>query len=266
MSTCVEIKNITKIFKDSRTQQEFVALKDINLEIHPGEFLAVVGPSGCGKSTLLSIVAGLEDCNAGAVLIGDQPVSGPNLKLGVMFQDYALFPWMNVQDNVEFGPRSRGVGRSERAQKAKGLIDLVGLSGFVTKYPHQLSGGMRQRCALARTLANDPDVLLMDEPLAALDAQTRTILQGELLRIWGESLPASERRTVLFVTHSIDEAVFLSDRIVVMSRQPGRIKAEIINPLPRPRLDCQVLPEFGELTRRIWRLIEKDVIEAAASN
>ena len=148
---------------------------------------------------------------------------------------------------------------------AEETIELVGLKQFERKYPHQLSGGMRQRCALARTLANDPDLLLMDEPLTALDAQTRTILQAELLRIWGERLPPAERRTVLFVTHNIQEAVFLGDRIVVMSRRPGRVKAEIVNPLERPRVDAQERPEFIQLTKRIWGLIERDALEATAA-
>jgi NitT/TauT family transport system ATP-binding protein len=265
MGARVQISEVSKVFVDPRNQSEFLAFENISLDIHPGEFLAVVGPSGCGKSTLLNIVAGLDGGSSGKVMIDDQLVTGPNRKLGVVFQDYALFPWMSVLDNVEFGPRSRGIPAGERHQKAHQMIDLVGLSGFEAKYPHQLSGGMRQRCALARTLANDPDVLLMDEPLAALDAQTRIILQGELLRIWGEQLPVEQRRTVIFVTHSIDEAVFLSDRIVVMSRRPGRVKAEIVNPLPRPRADVQELPEFGEVSKRIWRLIERDAIEASGA-
>lgn len=266
MGASVHIEGVTKIYAEPRGQQEFVALEDITLQVQPGEFLVVVGPSGCGKSTLLSIVAGLLQSSSGSVTIDGQLVQGrPHPKLGVVFQDYALFPWMTVQDNVEFGPRSRGVQKKTRQQITKELIELVGLKGFEHKYPHQLSGGMRQRCALARTLANDPDLLLMDEPLTALDAQTRTILQAELLRIWGEHLPSRERRTVLFVTHNIQEAVFLGDRIVVMSRRPGRVKAEINNPLERPRVESQERPEFIRLTKHIWGLIERDALEATVA-
>jgi NitT/TauT family transport system ATP-binding protein len=266
MGASVRIEGVTKIFAESHGPQQFVALEDITLRVEPGEFLVVVGPSGCGKSTLLGIVAGLQQSSGGRVTIDGEPVQGrPHPKLGVVFQDYALFPWMTVQDNVEFGPRSRGVPKPRRRETARQLIELVGLRQFERKYPHQLSGGMRQRCALARTLANDPDLLLMDEPLTALDAQTRTILQAELLRIWGEHLPPSERRTVLFVTHNIQEAVFLGDRIVVMSRRPGRVKAEIANPLARPRTDAQERPEFLQLTKRIWGLIERDALEATTA-
>ena len=264
MGASVQIENVTKIFKDNRSKSDLLALKSIQLDISPGEFLAVVGPSGCGKSTLLAIVAGLENCTEGQVSIDGEKVSGPNQKLGVMFQEYALFPWMSVKDNIEFGPRSRRIQREVYGPSCMNLIDLVGLTGFENNYPHQLSGGMRQRCALARTLANEPQVLLMDEPLAALDAQTRIILQGELLRIWGEHLPLDQRRTVFFVTHSIDEAVFLSDQIVVMCRRPGQVKAIIDNPLPRPRHNSIDQAEFAALNRRIWELIEQDVIEANA--
>jgi len=266
MGASVLIEGVTKIYAEPKGRQAFVALEDVTLQVQPGEFLVVVGPSGCGKSTLLSIVAGLQQGSRGQVTIDGQPVQGrPHPKLGVVFQDYALFPWMTVRDNVEFGPRSRGLQKDKRRQIAQGLIELVGLRQFEHKYPHQLSGGMRQRCALARTLANDPDLLLMDEPLTALDAQTRTILQEELLRIWGEHLPSSQRRTVLFVTHNIQEAVFLSDRIIVMSRRPGRVKAEITNPLERPRVKSQEQPEFIQLTKHIWGLIERDALEATAS-
>ena len=263
MGASVTIENVSKEYVETHGQKPFLALDNINLRVEPGEFLVVVGPSGCGKSTLLGIVAGLNQGTSGRVLIDGQLVQGqPHPKLGVVFQDYALFPWMTVQDNIEFGPRSRGVEVGLARRHAAELIDLVGLCKFEHKYPHQLSGGMRQRCALARTLANDPELLLMDEPLAALDAQTRTIMQAELLRIWGEHLPAAERRTVFFVTHNINEAVFLGDRIVVMSRRPGRIKAEIQNPLPRPRAGSEDCAASLDLIKRIWSLIERDTREA----
>ncbi len=267
MGASVVIEGVSKEYVETHGKQPFLAIENINLQVNPGEFLVVVGPSGCGKSTLLNIIAGLQPSSCGSVRIDGQPVQRrPNPKLGVVFQDYALFPWMTVQDNVEFGPRSRGVEKRVRQKKARELIDLVGLGKFELKYPHQLSGGMRQRCALARTLANDPELLLMDEPLTALDAQTRTILQGELLRIWGEHLPAGQRRTVFFVTHNINEAIFLGDRIVVMSRRPGRVKDEIPNPLPRPRAGSEERREFVDLVKRIWGLIERDAMEAACTS
>lgn len=264
MGANVVIEGVCKEFVDTRGLQPFLALDNVSLSVQPGEFLVIVGPSGCGKSTLLSIVGGLQKSTRGSVRIDGELVAGyPHPKTGMVFQDYALFPWMTVRQNVEFGPQSRGVDREKRRKIACELIELVGLKGFEQKYPHQLSGGMRQRCALARTLANDPELLLMDEALTALDAQTRRVLQGELLRIWGEHLPANQRRTVLFVTHDIEEAVFLGDRIIVMSRRPGRIKTELQNPLPRPRAGTEERQEFHSLVKEIWTLIERDVVEAA---
>lgn len=266
MGSAIHIRGVSKRFVEDKSQPELNVLEDVTLDVAPGQFLAVVGPSGCGKSTLLSMVAGLQAPSEGSVAIDDKEIREPNPDVGVVFQDYALFPWMTVRDNVGFGPRCRGVAATDLQRLVRDLLDLVSLSGSEDKYPHQLSGGMRQRCALARMLANDPDVLLMDEPLAALDAQTRTILQGELLRIWGEHLPGKERRTVFFVTHAIDEAVYLADRIVVLSRRPGKIKSELDNPLPRPREDVRRNPEFLEVSDHIWQLIEQDARAAAAES
>jgi NitT/TauT family transport system ATP-binding protein len=181
----------------------------------------------------------------------------------MMFQQYALFPWMTVRGNIEFGPNARGLGKAEARKRSTDLIDMVSLAGFEDRYPHELSGGMQQRCAHARVLANDPVVLLMDEPLAAVDAQTRSILQEELLVIWGETLPSSARKTVLFVTHAIDEAVFLADRIVVMGRSPGRVLADLENPLPRPRLDTRGSAAFAQFTGQIWTLLRDQAAEAS---
>jgi NitT/TauT family transport system ATP-binding protein len=189
-------------------------------------------------------------------------VDGPSPQRGVMFQQYLLFPWMTVRANIEFGPRSRGEPRDRCAMVANRHIEMVGLAGFEDRYPHELSGGMQQRCALARVLANDPVVLLMDEPLAAVDAQTRSILQEELLAIWGEDREAATRKTVLFVTHAIEEAVFLADRILVMGRRPGRIIADIANTLPRPRLSARRSVRFGELVDSIWALLHDQAAEA----
>jgi NitT/TauT family transport system ATP-binding protein len=273
MSTAVEspparrdpllrLDTVHKRFPASRQAGEVVALRDISFEVPTGQFIAIVGPSGCGKSTLLNMIAGIDCPTAGAILLAGASVSGPSPERGVMFQQYHLFPWMTVRANVEFGPRSRRAFRAEASAIADRYIEMVGLVGFESRYPHELSGGMQQRCALARMLANEPIVLLMDEPLAAVDAQTRSILQEELLAIWGESRPPAERKTVLFVTHSIEEAVFLADRILVMGRRPGRMIADILNPLPRPRLGARRNPRFGELADSIWDLLRDQAADA----
>jgi NitT/TauT family transport system ATP-binding protein len=247
-----------------------VAVEDFSLDVRQGEFLVIVGPSGCGKTTVLNVLAGLDTPSSGTVAIDDRVVTGPGPDRGVMFQDYALFPWQTVWGNVEFGlrygPAGAGLDAEARRDRVRRAIDLVGLAGSETKYPHQLSGGMRQRTALARLIANEPEVLLMDEPLAALDAQTRIILQDELLRIWGQDRPAAERRTVVFITHAIDEAVFLADRVAVMTAHPGRLKAVVDIPLSRPRGDAtRALPEFQALTQHIWSLIRDEAYRAAVA-
>ena len=241
------------------------AVADFSLDIRQGEFMVIVGPSGCGKTTVLNLLAGLDRPSAGSLTMDGVALDGPGAERGVMFQDYALFPWRTVSGNVEFGllygPAGRGLDAAARAERVRRTIELVGLKGAEQKYPHQLSGGMRQRVALARLMANEPQVLLMDEPLAALDAQTRLILQDELLRIWGQDRPASERRTVVFITHGIDEAVFLADRVAVMG--PGRLKEIIDIDLPRPRGDAtRALPAFQALTQRIWGLIRAEAYRA----
>ena len=260
-----------------------IAVDDFSLDIAAGEFLVIVGPSGCGKTTVLNVLAGLETPSSGTVTIDGRAITAPGPDRGVMFQDYALFPWQTVWGNVEFGlrygPAGNGLDAAARAERVRNTIDLVGLNGSETRYPHQLSGGMRQRAALARLIANEPEVLLMDEPLAALDAQTRIILQEELLRIWGQDRPAQAsqgspglqgpkgspgRRTVVFITHAIDEAVFLADRVAVMTAHPGRLKALVDIPLPRPRNDAtRALPEFQSLTQHIWSLIRDEAYRAA---
>jgi NitT/TauT family transport system ATP-binding protein len=247
-----------------------IALADFTLDVRQGEFLVIVGPSGCGKTTVLNLLAGLDTPSGGTVSIDERVITAPGPDRGVMFQDYALFPWQTVRGNVEFGlrygPAGHALDAAARDERVRRTIELVGLTGAEQKYPSQLSGGMRQRVALARLMANEPEVLLMDEPLAALDAQTRIILQDELLRIWGQDRPASQRRTVVFITHAIDEAVFLADRIAVMTTHPGRLKALIDVPLPRPRGDAtRALPEFQALTQHIWSLIRDEAYRATVT-
>jgi len=234
------------------------ALADFSLEVQRGEVVCIVGASGCGKSTFLNIVAGFLPPSSGQVLLDGVEIRGVEPRCGMIFQDYALFPWMTVSENVEFGPRLSGAGKAERQARARHWIEVVGLTGFERAYPGELSGGMQQRVALSRALANEPEVLLCDEPFAALDAMTRQILQQELLRVARESA-----KTVLFITHSIDEALILSHRLVVMSARPGRVKAVYENDLPQPRsLNVQLTDRFLELKREVWDLVQEEVVNS----
>jgi NitT/TauT family transport system ATP-binding protein len=246
-------RDISKTFFDPTFGENVHALNDISLSVRAHEFVSVIGPSGCGKSTFLRIVAGLDRPTGGEIRVSGAKVMGPGADRGMVFQEYALLPWKTTQANVEFGLRLKGVAREERARVARRFIDMVGLTGFENKYPHQLSGGMRQRAAVARVLANNPTVLLMDEPFAAVDAMTRQRLQEELAVI-----ATTERTTVLFVTHSIDEAVFLSDRVVALSGRPGRIVADIDIDLPRPRRWTELLnnPRFQQYRDTLTASIE----------
>ncbi len=235
--------------------RRFAALRDVSLEIHGGEFISIVGASGCGKTTLLRIVDGLVAPTHGQVRVDGLAVTRPGPDRGFVFQQDALFPWRTVLDNIVFGLEVQGKPRRESRERADALIRLVGLAGFEQHFPHELSGGMRQRANLARALTIDPEILLMDEPFAALDAQTREIMQAELLRIW-----RSNRKTVLFVTHQIDEAVYLSDRVVVMTSRPGQIKAVLDVDIPRPRdLAIKRTARFLEVVDAIWAMIEEEV-------
>src|SRR6476469_8084277 len=231
----ISIEGLSKTF-DTQRNRPYLAITDIDLKVADGEFVSILGPSGCGKSTLLYIVGGFVPPSAGAVRVAGKPVTGPGPDRGPIFQEFALFPWKTVLGNVMYGLIEQGVPRPEAEAKARALIAMVHLKGYENFYPKELSGGMKQRVAIARTLAYGPSILLMDEPFGALDAHTRTGLQNELLEIWER-----DRKTVLFVTHSVEEAVFLSDRVVVLTRSPGRIKAIVDIDLPRPRRRAELL-------------------------
>jgi NitT/TauT family transport system ATP-binding protein len=248
----IVMRGLRKQFTDIARQEQVVALDGIDLEISDSEFLTILGPSGCGKTTLLNIIAGFEQASAGDVRLDGETIFKPGPDRGVVFQEYGLFPWLTVEQNIEFGLRERRVRKAERRARVRQQIASVGLSGFEHRYPQELSGGMRQRVALARVLVNDPKILLMDEPFAALDAQTRTMMQQELLRMW-----SAERRTAVFITHNIEEAILLGDRVVVMTARPGRIKEIVAVDLPRPRDVTSV--EFNAIRRRVAELLEDEV-------
>ena len=248
----IEIDHVSQVFQTS-SRQDHLALSDISLSIDDGAFVSILGPSGCGKSTLLYIVGGFVNPTQGVTRMKGSPITGPGPDRGPVFQEFALFPWKSVLGNVMYGPRQQGVKAADAEAQARALIEMVGLKGFEHFYPKELSGGMKQRVALARTLAYHPAVLLMDEPFGALDAHTRTRLQNDLLNIWER-----DRKTVLFVTHSVDEAVFLSDKVVMMSRSPGRIKKIIDIDLPRPRRRTELLldPRYQKYVVDIERMFD----------
>ena len=248
----LRVEHVTMAFESRRASHAVHALDDVSLDVEQGQFLVLLGPSGCGKSTLLNVVAGFIRPTTGRVLHDGSEVLGPDRRRTVVFQDYALFPWMTVLENVAFGLKAKGMSRPARTATARDLIRLVHLDGFEDRYPHEISGGMQQRAALARALAPEPDILLMDEPFGALDAQTRVLLQEEVA-----ALSAEARRTVLFVTHSIEEAVFLGDRIVVMSARPGRIRSTHEIPFARPRNpEIRRDANFVDLTQDLWEALK----------
>jgi NitT/TauT family transport system ATP-binding protein len=253
----IEIDHVSQTFQTSG-RQSHLAISDISLRIEDGAFVSILGPSGCGKSTLLYIVGGFVNPTEGVAKVKGTAITGPGPDRGPVFQEFALFPWKNVLGNVMYGLRQQGVPRAEAEAQSRRLIEMVGLKGFENFYPKELSGGMKQRVAIARTLAYKPAVLLMDEPFGALDAHTRTRLQNDLLNIWER-----DRKTVLFVTHSVDEAVFLSDKVVVMTRAPGRIKqiVEIDLPRPRRRADLLLDPRYQKYVVDIERLIDDTGID-----
>jgi NitT/TauT family transport system ATP-binding protein len=257
----IVVRGLHKVF-ETASGQVVVALQDIDLNVRPGEFLCIVGPSGCGKSTFLRLLAGLEQSSAGDIRIDvtrpDRPVNS------MVFQEQSTFPWMTVRQNTAFGLEMRGVDRRVRDQLVGNYLRKVGLEDFADAYPYQLSGGMRQRVCLARAFANEPEVLLMDEPFASLDEQTRILMQEELLRVW----EGEHGRTVVFITHSIDEAVLLADTVVVMSARPGRLKATFAVPFHRPRgqlAELKLRPEFAQLTYKVWEVLRDEVLNAQAA-
>lgn len=255
----IRFERVTKTFvvrdtKKRGAMQEFTAVKEIDFSVKEGEFLTLVGPSGCGKSTLLDLLGGLTKPTCGRILIDGKEITGPGLDRGTVFQQYALFPWKTARGNIEFGLEAKSVPKHERKEQAEHFLSLVGLSDFGDRYPHELSGGMKQRVAIARSLAFNPDVLLMDEPFAALDAQTRESLQSELLRIWQKT-----KKTIIFITHGIDEAVYLGERVVVLAPGPGMVKKIVDIPLKHRLEDADIRshPDFVKARHEVWSLLHE---------
>jgi NitT/TauT family transport system ATP-binding protein len=247
----VVVDRVVKVYRGVRGGPDLCALNQVSFQVAEGEFCSMLGHSGCGKTTLLYLIAGFEEPTSGTVMVDGKTITGPGWDRTVVFQDYSLFPWMTVAQNIAFGLEMKRVAAREREQLVRYYVELVGLTGFEGRYPHELSGGMQQRVALARALAVNPRILLMDEPFAAVDAQTREYLQDELIKIW-----QVERKTILFVTHSIAEAVKLSDRIIVLTRRPGTVKANLRVDLPRPRREDD--PAVMALRHRIRQLLEAE--------
>jgi NitT/TauT family transport system ATP-binding protein len=252
----LEARNISVEYSMKRTQQQVTALQGFDLSIEEGQFTAIVGPSGCGKTTFLNVIAGLLPLKSGRVLLNGQEIKGPGQDRAMVFQSAALMPWRTVMGNVIYGLELQGYNRVEACTRAQSFIDLVGLSGFEESFPRELSGGMQQRVNLARALTIEPELLLLDEPLAALDAQTREYMQFELQRIWLQT-----KNTAIYVTHQINEAIYLADKVVVMSARPGQVKEIIPIDLPRPRsLHTKRQPKFAELEEHIWSLLQGEAV------
>jgi NitT/TauT family transport system ATP-binding protein len=256
MAPFIQATNITLVFKP-KDREPVAALRDFSLEIIRGEFVSIVGPSGCGKSTFLNILLGLLRPDRGEMALNGTRITGPSQERAMVFQEFGLLPWRTVKANVELGLELKGMAAAQRAERAINLINLVGLKGFEKHYPHELSGGMKQRVGLARALATEPEVLLMDEPFAALDAQTRDSMQAELLQVWEQT-----KKTVLFVTHSIEEAAYLSDRVIVMTARPGKTKEILKIHLPRPRdYEMRLSPQFNDIKATIWNTLKDELTD-----
>ncbi|MDB4868289.1 MAG: transporter ATP-binding protein [Cohnella sp.] len=257
MQPLVEIRSLTKTFAGKRRNPDVLAVDTIDLNIMKNEFITILGPSGCGKSTLLRIVAGLEEKSSGNIYLDQQEIHGPSSDRGMVFQAYSLFPWLNVQQNIQFGLKNKKMEPKRRNEIARDYIELVGLGGFESHYPKQLSGGMQQRVAIARALANDPEVLLMDEPFGALDNQTRLLMQELLLDVWEKT-----KKTVLFITHDVEESIFLANRVLVMTARPGRIKADIPIEIEHPRsYHLKVDPRFLNYKKQLTELIREETLK-----
>ena len=251
----IDVRNVTKIFETKNGGVK--ALENINLTVEKGEFLCIVGASGSGKTTLLNLIAGFEETTGGEIYLDNKQVTGIHSNATMVFQQYALLPWKTVLENVEFGLKMQGKSKKERPEIAKGYLEMVSLSGFENAYPKELSGGMKQRVSIARALACDTEILLMDEPFAALDAMTRQILQEELVNIQEKS-----KKTVIFITHSIDEALMLSSRIAIFTSRPGKVKLEIHNNLPKPRsAEVQISEQYRELKSKTWETVQQEVMK-----
>jgi NitT/TauT family transport system ATP-binding protein len=258
----LRIEGVSRTFPPARKgAPSTLALQPVDLDVADNDFITILGPSGCGKSTLLRIVAGLDRATTGRVLLDGTAVAGPGADRGVVFQSYTLFPWLTVEDNIAFGLRERGISEAERRKTAREWCQKVGLTGFEHHYPKQLSGGMQQRTAIARVLANDPKIMLLDEPFGALDNQTRSLMQETLLDIWQRNT-----KTVMFVTHDIEESIFLASRVIVMSARPGRIKVDLPIDLPYPRhYTIKTSPEFSVIKARLTEEIRAEAVRTAAS-
>jgi NitT/TauT family transport system ATP-binding protein len=253
----LRLENVTKRFPIRGQKSSFTAVEDISIDLAAGEFLVLVGPSGCGKSTLLDLLGGLSTPSSGRILLDGNPITGPGLDRGIVFQQYALLPWRTARKNIEFGLEAKGLPAAVRRERAEHYLELVGLQSFADRFPHELSGGMKQRVAIARSLAFDPEVLLMDEPFAALDAQTRESLQDELLRIW-----KATGKTILFITHGIDEAIYLGQRVAVLTSRPGRIKKIVDVEIDRCAEDVRSDAGFRAQRHHIWSLLHDEVERA----
>jgi len=254
MVQLIQARDVTLTFKP-KNRSPVTALRNFSLEVAKGEFVSIVGPSGCGKSTFLNVLLGLIKPDAGYMQLDGKRITGPGQERAMVFQEFGLLPWRTVLANVELGLELKGIAASVRRNRSMELINMAGLRGFEGHYPHELSGGMKQRVGLARALATDPEVLLMDEPFAALDAQTRDLMQAELLQIWEK-----HKKTVIFVTHSIEEACYLSDRVIVMTARPGRTKSNIKINLPRPRdYEMRLTPAFNDIKHNIWDMLKEEL-------
>jgi NitT/TauT family transport system ATP-binding protein len=254
LRTKINIKNLSHTYFDLQANTQVHAIDNLNLDVQDGELMCVLGPSGCGKSTMLYIVAGLIKASRGQIVLDEVPIKGPGPDRGMVFQEYALLPWKSVRDNIRLGLRIQKVPKSEAEQRIERIIDLVGLAGFESKFPHELSGGMKQRVAVARTLVTQPKVMLMDEPFAAVDAQTRITLQEEVVRIW-----QATQQTILFVTHSVDEAAFLADRVAILTRRPARLKEIVTIDTPREVRRGGKDAAYTELCEYIMKSIRAEV-------